>query len=224
MSLFHSLVFAGLLASSAADEGESMQSHMFEHFARATLIQTAVINGNIEEARKQAEWIAVHVPHAELPEGWEPFVERMQVTAGDISAANSLVVAADATADLAGICGDCHRTLAFTMKLDSASETPLGDSVPSRMARHLWAADRLWEGLIGPNEDAWFAGAEALAEAPLRGEDIRSEGASTADYLADRVHMLGTDARRTGRHSARVRLYGHLLSTCAECHDLYRNQ
>lgn len=224
MNLFYSLVFAGLFAAPAADDEVSVQSHMFEHFARATLIQTAVINGKLEDAKQHAEWLALHVPHAELPTGWEPFVDRMQATAGDISAANSLIVAADATADLAGICGECHQALAFTMKLDSSSHAPMGNSVPSRMARHLWAADRLWEGLIGPNEEAWIAGAEALAEAPLRGDDIRSEGASTADYLADRVNGLGADARRTARHSARVRLYGHLLSTCAECHDLYRNR
>jgi mono/diheme cytochrome c family protein len=81
----------------------------------------------------------------------------------------------------------------------------------------------MWEGLIGPSEDRWTAGAAELAEAPLTSEEILA--AQTAppwmSELAAHVHALGEQARGTPAMAwdTRSAVYGQFLSTCARCHQ-----
>ncbi len=218
------LVLTFCLVAVAVAQDESLEDHMLEHFARATQVQSAVVAGDLDGVDVHAEWLAEHPSPDGLPEGWQPYVKRMRELAWEVKNTRSLTVAAGATADMAGVCGDCHRNFEVKTWLDVTTEPPAGTSLSSRMGRHQWAADRLWEGLIGPSDDAWYAGSEALAEAPLTARQVLGEDEVSADYLADRVHTLGREARKTANDQSRVRLYGQLLSTCAECHSLYRNR
>ena len=88
------------------------------------------------------------------------------------------------------------------------------------MRRHQWAMDRLWDALVVPSDDAWNAGALALAEAPLVPEQLtpsKSPAPRVAE-LAQTVHDLGLKAASADRGDARAEVYGELLATCAECH------
>lgn len=213
----------GFISSTAAQE-DNLQSHMLEHFARATQVQSAVVAGDFKRAAERSQWLVQHVPPDSLPKGWEPYVQTLQELAMEVQHTTSIIVAAGATADMARACGDCHQQFEARTWFTPSTEPPAGTSLVSRMARHQWAADRLWEGLIGPSDDAWYAGAEALAEAPLSAREVLGEDEGSADYLTNRVHELGRQARKTARYQSRARLYGHLLSTCAECHNLYRSR
>ncbi|MEM9529281.1 MAG: hypothetical protein AAGA23_00030 [Pseudomonadota bacterium] len=42
------------------------------------------------------------------------------------------------------------------------------------------------------------------------------ENVISANYLANRVHALGREARSTANERSRARLYGQLFSTCTE--------
>jgi cytochrome c556 len=90
------------------------------------------------------------------------------------------------------------------------------------MIRHQWAADRLWDGLVGPSDVSWQAGAEVLRDAPLFTdavtEDVEQYEAVTK--LAWQVHEIGALAATVPDHGRRAELYGTLLGTCASCHDL----
>ncbi|MDJ0652916.1 MAG: hypothetical protein QNJ40_02100 [Xanthomonadales bacterium] len=217
-------VTLGISALAQQADPPAVESHMREHFARATLLQTAIIEADLERAREQAAWLADHGSPQGLPDGWQPFVEDLRGLAAEISAARGLVVAAGATADLALACGRCHQKFQVNTWLESTSMPPQGNDIADRMARHQWAADRLWEGLIGGSDSAWLRGAEILAEVPLTATQVLGEPSTTADFLADRVHRLGREARETARQESRARLYGNLLTTCAECHNQYRNR
>jgi hypothetical protein len=80
------------------------------------------------------------------------------------------------------------------------------------MARHLWAADRLWEGLVGGAEDAWGQGLEVLAATPLPAAQL----GATREPLARKLQSIATGARKGPADHAAV--YGELLTTCAGCH------
>jgi hypothetical protein len=94
------------------------------------------------------------------------------------------------------------------------------------MARHHWALDAMWQGLIGPSKEAWIIGAEALAEAPLIPE-VLAPGQSVPTeigQLAARVHTLGNEARDVSDASGIPgQIYGELLTTCETCHAALRN-
>ena len=85
------------------------------------------------------------------------------------------------------------------------------------MARHQWAADRLWEGLIAPSDQAWLSAAELLLEAPLALADSQHTDQTRA--LTERVRGLGLEARSAARSGDRARIYAEFLGTCAVCHQ-----
>ena len=88
------------------------------------------------------------------------------------------------------------------------------------MVRHIWAADRMWEGLIGPSDEAWAAGSSALlAEWPglddLPGEAGGSGGAR--NYVPQLQDLAKRSVSARDRED-RASLYGELLGTCFGCH------
>jgi hypothetical protein len=89
------------------------------------------------------------------------------------------------------------------------------------MIRHLWAADRMWEGLVGPSDEAWTAGAQALDRDWAEGRSlIRAAADSEATVgLIGRIRALGHEALDTRVPKARAAVYAELLRTCNGCHD-----
>ena len=80
------------------------------------------------------------------------------------------------------------------------------------MARHLWAAARLWEGLIGGVDDAWSQGLDVLAATPLPAAEL----GAAREPLGKQLQKIAAGARKgTSDHAV---VYGELLTTCAGCH------
>lgn len=207
------VVVSGL---AACGNQESPADHMQEHFAHVDAVRNAIISGDLEAAKAPAEWLAGHEAMEGIPTGWEQHVEQMRRSARMVVDAPDLATAANATAEMAGICGGCHQGLdegaQFTIVVVPSEES----GVVSHMLRHEWAADRLWEGLIGPSDESWSVGAAALGEAALAPMDTPEE----VGVLAQRVHELGKTANQTTGFRDRAALYGELITTCAECHRL----
>ena len=88
------------------------------------------------------------------------------------------------------------------------------------MARHLWAMERLWEGLVTPSDAAWAAGSGVLADEPLAGSSFSDDPQLEAELaeLAGRIHALGAEAATVVELGPRGQLYGQMLATCAPCH------
>ena len=96
------------------------------------------------------------------------------------------------------------------------------EGVVTHMQRHQWAADRLWEGLIGPSDTAWGRGADMLIDAPLDSSDVTTATDHDAEIakIAHRIHALGGIGTETVTPDARAELYGEVLGLCASCHTL----
>jgi cytochrome c553 len=189
---------------------------MREHFKDALLIRQAVIDG--------APWNAIDPAYAlahledlnDLPPGWRDFVERMQQTAARIEGSTTATQAAGATADLGVSCGMCHQRRGGPTA--SSEPAPIaGTTLESRMERHVWATERLWEGLYVPSSDAWNAGAMALGVDPFPVE-VTKGGGVHARSAAEDFSKLAATASSKKTVSERAALYAELLVTCGGCH------
>ena len=75
------------------------------------------------------------------------------------------------------------------------------------MARHAWASDRLWEGVIGNDVDRWRSGLAILANSPVPGTALQT---MARDQLTVATGPPNSDARAIA--------YGKILIVCAGCH------
>ena len=82
----------------------------------------------------------------------------------------------------------------------------------------------MWEGLIGPSDERWIAGASALTTVPL---NVVAQAVTPASMLdVDDVTLVRRDAERalTTPAGDRAALFGTLLASCAHCHALVRDR
>ncbi len=188
-------------------------AHMYEHFTQVGEVQAGVIKGDLDSIREPARWIANHEEMGGLPEGSERYLSEMRRLARQAEESDRLDQAGAATARLGDTCGSCHTAFHVGPSLAMGGAAPAGIELPPHMLRHRWASDRMWEGIVGPSEQAWLAGAQALADDPVLTLETGVPGA-----LGQRVHEIGAQALETTDASDRAQLYGELLSTCAPCH------
>ena len=133
---------------------------MWQHYQRVEQIQDAVVMGNLEWAREEAQRLVDHEAAPDLPPGSERVAAQMRGYAMEIADADSIEGAALATANMARTCGQCHETYGRgpVFGATTASLKDQADAVPA-MAQHQWAFDRMWDGLVGPSDSSWVAGA-----------------------------------------------------------------
>jgi hypothetical protein len=185
-------------------------------------LRSAIVAGNLEGVRAPARWLATHESLPSLPPEWEVFVETLRENGRRVEKARSLVSAAFATSAMARSCGDCHRASEVTIDFEPAKPPPPHrEDTATHMQRHLWAADRMWQGLIGPSEQAWAEGADMLLDVPLEpsqmGETPDNEQRELA-RMALEVHLIGSRAAIAYEPEHRSQLYSEYLSLCVDCH------
>jgi cytochrome c553 len=209
----------------ASKSGPEVAPRMHGHFARAGELYAAIAAGDLESVRVQAEAMINEETGDGLVAGARPYVAQLNAFAGLAARAPDVEAAASAVARVGATCGSCHRAMRRGPRYQVAGGPPAGAApVATRMIRHRWAADRLWEGLIGPSDTAWKAGAGALYDAPLYTDALTRDVAQYAPVteLAWTVHDVGARALGEPDHKARAELYGQLLGTCARCHGLLK--
>lgn len=222
----HPTIAAALFVAHAAcnpsqQATPTVAEHMKDHFMQALQVRDALIRGDLAATKAPATWLADHKVSETLPERWKPHVGDMQNAARLVTEANDLALAADALGAMGTACGGCHTALGAPLQFSGMSPEGKESSVLDRMLRHSWAADRMWEGLIGPSDLAWDAGIAALQEAPLH-PDMLADNHSPPQAvveLAAAIHTLGQRGKTTSEPAARARLYGEYLATCAGCHS-----
>lgn len=217
------IVLSSPLLTSAQEPGrpEDPQTvgHMHEHLERISAIKDAILAGNLRRVREPAAWLAAHDPIEDLPLPFEPFVLSMRGHAEDIVAADDIPTAAVGVSAIANDCGSCHVASEIDLEFGYDEEPPSWSDMQSHMQRHLWAIERLWEGLIGPSDASWSRGIRMMAEAPLHGTEATwDEEATDGDALARRVHELGRQAAAALTPLDRAEVYGEMIGVCAECH------
>lgn len=202
--------------SSLAQRVVAARERMHARFTSASAIQKAIGIGDLDRARAEARRILAQDEPDFLPE-WRPFVDEIRLAAARVAASSDPLTAARTMARLGRTCARCHEATEAKIKFPREL-APSDDG----MASHQWGAARMWEGLIGPANERWLAGARTLAGARLTiaaesGELGIADDAERAKFLAERAIKLGDpDERAT--------LYGDLLATCAHCHATIRDR
>lgn len=205
----------------APPDSAEVAAHMSEHFGRASDLQRAVVNGNMEAIEGTANWLAEHSKLTGAPASWDPYLAEMRTAAEVAAEAPDLYTAAQATARVGSACGDCHKAHGAVVELSVGGALAEGGDAVAHMQRHVWASERLWEGLVVPSAEVWQTGAKALDEVPLVSEEVSNdqEIKTEIQLVANRVHELGAMARQALDPSLRAAAYGELLATCYRCHQ-----
>jgi cytochrome c553 len=206
-----------------ADNTSNVGNHMHEHLDRITTIKTSIIMGDLDSVREPAKWIAEHESVSGLPENYQPYVESMRQYAREVAAAPDLQSAATAVSNMAITCGDCHQANDVTIAVSVTAKPEEWGETDVHMQRHQWGVDRMWEGLIGPSDKPWNQGADMLVDIPLSTFDVMDASASMEDTIAidiitQRLHALGGQGGYTKTPEERSKMFGEVLSICAECH------
>lgn len=214
------LPFLILAVRPAAAYGQT-QEDMWSHFKAAADVLAAVIRGDLEGVKEPATWLAKH-DEPDLPEGADAFSRELLRAAQRAAEATTIEAAGIATGRLAAACGSCHREYRPGMEPTEHAEPAGGadDDIGMYMVRHVWAAERLWEGLVLPSDAAWEAGADVFAAVPMATEDLAFENPEGVRALVKRTYELGRRAGLQTEPSLRARTYGELLASCAACHQM----
>jgi hypothetical protein len=195
---------------------------MQAHFDAIVAIRDALIAGNLDNAKAEAKRITGDRVEP-LITSWREYVGEIRQWAATVETATGLEEAAAAAAELARACGHCHS--GHSVPLDLGTSEP-ADATPGtipQMRRHQWAAERMWEGLVGPSEARWNRGASQLVRSALTpAQALDSQTAARVARLAARVQALGEEAHELPATAwdTRSATYGRFLSTCAACHQL----
>jgi cytochrome c2 len=197
---------------------------MQAHFGQAIDVQRAVVAGDLFRAREAARallareqnaWAAPLAPHA----------ERLRSEAQRVIAAADERAAATGAAGIAAACGACHGAARSGPRLAVITTPEAGTGeVTSAMRRHAWAVERMWEGLLGPSDETWNAGAAALAQAPMYAAHIGQDAINTeTQRLANEVRNTAIRGQAAMAQAERAEVLAAVLARCATCHDLVRS-
>lgn len=199
-----------------------LASHMSEHFIASVDLETAVIRGQLREGQRHAAWIAAHEPHPELRGANGPYVAAVRAAAARASDAADLPALAEAAADMATACGGCHSNTGAGPSQLLGAPPDDDDSIASRMARHVWAADRLWESLLNRSDEIWVLGADVLNQAALAAGEEPLDAAAAGDLTphTQRLAEVAQRAQVTQEWNDRAGVVGDLLATCSGCHGV----
>lgn len=201
----------------------SVAEHMHQHLSAMSAMKTFIIAGQLDGMREPAVWLEEHRPTPGLPGDWQPFVAELRQYAGKAATARHLVFGAAAVSEMARVCGNCHQANGVQVMFGGSARPPANaDSLAAQMLRHLWAVNRMWEGLISPSDAAWVAGAEVLAGIQLQATDLNAdrEVEPKITFLLMRAREIGAEGQIAETRKARSALYGELLALCADCHAL----
>jgi cytochrome c553 len=199
---------------------DSIESFMLDHFVITTWARDAIVDGDIETVRAPLLALAEYRYESVAPGGWMKDIAQLQAAARLTGRAQTLTAAAGGIAAMGRVCGKCHADHGGpdVHYYKPEKSTPRSDSFGSRMFRHAWAVERMWEGLTAPSDNAWTAGAAALAQAPSAAPKASSALQPGVVQTLTLVRQLGTKAANANSAQAREQVYGELLATCAECH------
>lgn len=222
------MLFAVTTMNSSAQEAgdddmSDVATHMHEHLARISTIKSLIIMGKLDGVREPAAWLADHETVDGLPANFESYVGLMRQYAREVNNATDLQSAAIAVSEMARTCSNCHLVNGVEIEFGYDQVPSDWEDTVSHMQRHQWAADRLWEGLIGPSDTAWSRGTNMLIDVPLHPEDVadgelNDEDRQALDQLARRIHILAGQGTNAKTPAERSELYGEMLGICAECH------
>lgn len=206
--------------STLADTVRGVAERMHVRFAETQRIERGVVASDLDAVHAGARAIASLDEPDVLPV-WQPYLAAVKLAAHDLDLAEDIATAAPRLAELGRRCASCHLAAGGKLAFRAEPRPDPSTRLPAMMTSHQWAVARMWEGLIGPSDERWLAGARALERAPLT---VVAESGELG--IADDVVLIRLLARRAATLQVpdeRAELYGRLLGTCARCHATIRD-
>jgi cytochrome c553 len=190
-----------------------LRFHMYQNFDLLRAIERLLVKGKLEEAKSFANSIA-QAPEIPAHGSWTSHVIEVRDRAAVLGRATTLTDAVHKVARLGAACGNCHGDVGVSPQFRNPPRlSPDQSTIEARMVRHRWAADRIWEGIVGNEDSAWNEGLTAFATTPI-------DDPSDRVGLGRRLQRLADQARRPGpgRMTDRATTYGEILELCVSCH------
>jgi cytochrome c553 len=198
------------------DRPALVQFHMRRQLDDLRKVERLLIAGQLDEAKARAAPLAQPAPDPGMAR-WQHDVDAVSEAARALVTAPSIDEAWRRGAQVAEACAWCHlRTQTLPVFAVPAALPPDDPTPAARMKRHQWAADRLWEGMVGPSDPRWRSGLEVLAKTPLPFTPFTDAplAASQLQVFAQQaIASLPSDTLED-----RTRRYSAMLVMCSACH------
>jgi mono/diheme cytochrome c family protein len=192
--------------------------HMQQHVRELRSVEQMLVDGHLAEAKALAFMLA----KPEADPGMAPWAAEAHATAAaarGLAAARTIDEGLRYEVLVAEACAGCHLRAQQLPLFAAPPRVPPDQPTPAaRMARHQWAVDRMWEGLVGADDARWRAGLDVLAMTPAPFSS-RTAAPALATELQERARAARA-RRATETLGARTTAYGEMLVTCAACHAL----
>jgi cytochrome c556 len=191
------------------------------HHTAAAALQAAVAQGRLSDARDHALWYVTH--DIDGPSRWGPFRDELRDAAMQMLRAHDVPTAGVQLGRVGRACSSCHEAEGIAPRFASSAAPATGHTLEQQMDLHQWAAARLWEGVVGPSDERWLAGARVMAAGRIDVAKSAHEKPNAAVVeLAERLRAEASEAVTIIDHGARAAFFGDMMETCASCHDIVR--
>jgi cytochrome c556 len=200
-----------------------LTKEMHLQLGKVTIVQQAVIRGDLETAVEPAKWMAEHQESAGFPANTASYVADMKKLAAAVAGAKDIKGAATSTTMMISYCGQCHAAAKVTPVFPDLPRPRTTKGTAAHMLEHQWAVDLMYQGLAGPSDELWKKGVEALKAAPLSMKDLPRDASLTPEIAASeqKIHDQAEKALKTTDVGTRVALYSEVMGQCAACHSLH---
>ena len=214
---------SGLIdAQARADDPQAFERpalvryHMRRHMSDVRTMERMLLGGHLDEAKALAYMLTLPIQDPGMAR-WSDATDRVARAAGDVTRARTIDEALDLEVRVADACAACHLQTQRGPIFRTPSKAPAERAtLKAQMARHQWAVDRLWEGVIGGSDTHWRAGLYVLAQTPAPFAKLTGEPEMQASLQKwARSALDSPQGERTAR-------YAELLRSCAACHAKLR--
>lgn len=184
---------------------------MREHVEDLRALERNLIHGDLELARLHAYMLTRPTPGLDAT---SPEARALVHAATAVASAPTVEDAIRAETHVISACATCHQSHALATPTLPSRAPPDLPTLDAQMARHQWAADRLWEGIVLPSDAHFKIGLYVLANTNV------TALATDRPALARRLRDQAASAyKRPPRDlAARASTYGDVMMTCWSCH------
>lgn len=203
---------------------QAAQRRMHVRFAAAGRIELAIVHSDLDRAHAEAHQLT-EIDEPDVLPAWRPYFASIRDAAHQIEVAPGVIGAARLTATLGRRCARCHEASGATVRFPAEPAPPSDPRLALQMVGHQWAAAQMWQGLIGPSDKKWRAGAHALTMVPLHmvAQAVTPASELDVDDVA-RVRLYARRAEAAASQDGRAEVFGTMLATCAHCHAVLRDR
>jgi hypothetical protein len=195
---------------------------MHIHFALVTEIHRALIVGDLSAARDRARTLSRMEATAELGQ-WQDRVQFLREQAARLAEAMTAHEARRLSTELATFCADCHIVSAEPSRFRLPPKPASDGSLRAAMARHEWAAESMWLGVLAPSTERWRDGLDAIELLPADAAALAGhERSRDFERLGRRLAALASRSRELPGQGDRAIRLAEITQVCAACHALTR--